>query len=50
MILKFDIQESIKGIWEKLGGWLDTLILNLPNFFIGDNRIYRLYFYSPIRR
>ncbi len=34
MILKFDIQESIKGIWEKLGGWLDTLILNLPNFLL----------------
>ncbi len=34
MLLKFDIQESIKGIWEKLGGWLDKLILGLPNFIL----------------
>ncbi|MDR5590599.1 mechanosensitive ion channel family protein [Christiangramia sp. SM2212] len=30
----FDLQESIKGIWDKLGGWLDSLILNLPNFLL----------------
>lgn len=34
MLLKFDIQESIKGIWDKLGGWLDKLILGLPNFIL----------------
>lgn len=31
---EFNIQDSIKGIWEKLGGWLDSLILNLPNFLL----------------
>lgn len=31
---EFDIQDSVKGIWDKLGGWLDSLILNLPNFLL----------------
>ncbi len=31
---EFDIQNSVKGIWDKLGGWLDSLILNLPNFLL----------------
>ncbi len=31
---EFNIQDSIKGIWDKLGGWLDSLILNLPNFIL----------------
>ena len=31
---EFNIQDSIQGIWEKLGGWLDSLILNLPNFLL----------------
>ena len=30
----FNFQESIKGIGDKLGGWLDSLILNLPNFLL----------------
>ncbi|MCH4823775.1 mechanosensitive ion channel family protein [Gramella lutea] len=30
----FNIQDSIRGIWDKLGGWLDSLILNLPNFLL----------------
>ena len=30
----FNLQDSIKGIWDKLGGWLDSLILNLPNFLL----------------
>ncbi len=31
---EFDVQESINGIGSKLGGWLDSLILNLPNFLL----------------
>ncbi|MCG9970065.1 mechanosensitive ion channel family protein [Christiangramia crocea] len=31
---EFNFQDSIKGISEKLGGWLDSLILNLPNFLL----------------
>jgi len=30
----FDIQESIGGIWDKLEGWMDTIILGLPNFLL----------------
>lgn len=30
----FNVQDSIQGIWDKLGGWLDSLILNLPNFLL----------------
>lgn len=31
---KFDIQNSVQGIWEKLGEWLDSMILGLPNFIL----------------
>lgn len=30
----FNIQESISGIWDKLEGWMDTIILGLPNFLL----------------
>ncbi len=30
----FNIQDSLNGITEKLGGWLDSLVLNLPNFLL----------------
>ncbi|MEG9326609.1 small conductance mechanosensitive channel [Salinimicrobium catena] len=30
----FDINDSIEGIWEKLGEWTDSLILSLPNFIL----------------
>ena len=31
---QFDIQKSIGGIWDKMDGWLDSIILNLPNFVL----------------
>lgn len=31
---KFNIQKSIGGIWDKMDGWLDSIILNLPNFVL----------------
>ena len=31
---EFNLQESVKGIWDKLEGWLDTIILGLPNFLL----------------
>ena len=34
MFKNFDLNESIKGIWDKMGSWLDSLILNLPNFIL----------------
>jgi len=30
----FNFQDSIKGIWDKLEGWMDTIILGLPNFLL----------------
>ena len=30
----FNIQDSIEGIWQKLGEWTDSLILSLPNFIL----------------
>ncbi|MCC8358784.1 mechanosensitive ion channel family protein [Salinimicrobium sediminilitoris] len=34
MAKRFDIQDSVEGIWEKLGEWLDSIILGLPNFIL----------------
>ncbi|WP_029036000.1 mechanosensitive ion channel family protein [Salinimicrobium xinjiangense] len=31
---EFNINDSIEGVWEKLGEWLDSLILGLPNFLL----------------
>ncbi|MCM4157135.1 mechanosensitive ion channel family protein [Gramella sp. AN32] len=30
----FNIEDSIRGIWDKLGNWLDAAILGLPNFIL----------------
>ena len=34
MFKEFNLNESIKGIWDKMASWLDSLILNLPNFLL----------------
>lgn len=34
MFEEFNFNESINGISKKLAGWLDSLILNLPNFIL----------------
>ena len=31
---KFSINDSISNLWDKLDGWLDALILKLPNFVV----------------
>ena len=31
---EFNIQDSINRVWEKLAEWLDSIILNLPNFIL----------------
>lgn len=31
---EFNINDSIEGIWVKLGEWMDSLILGLPNFLL----------------
>ena len=30
----FNINDSVEGIWRKLGEWTDSLILSLPNFIL----------------
>jgi small conductance mechanosensitive channel len=30
----FSVNDAIADLWEKLGGWLDALILKLPNFAV----------------
>ena len=30
----FNLHDSVEGIWEKLGEWMDSLILSLPNFIL----------------
>ncbi|RKS50622.1 small conductance mechanosensitive channel [Gillisia mitskevichiae] len=34
MFNDFNLNDSIRGIWDKMGSWLDSLILNLPNFVL----------------
>lgn len=34
MFQDYNVNESIKGVWNKLAAWLDSLILNLPNFIL----------------
>jgi len=34
MFEKFDFNKSIRGIWDKLAEWLDSIILNFPNFVL----------------
>lgn len=34
MFIKFNFNDSVRGIWDKLSNWLDALILNLPNFIL----------------
>ncbi len=34
MFKDFNLNESIKGIWDKMATWLDSIILNLPNFLL----------------
>ncbi|CAM3416158.1 mechanosensitive ion channel family protein [Aequorivita lipolytica] len=31
---KFSVHDSITGLWDKLDGWLDAIILKLPNFAV----------------
>tara|TARA_R110002020_G_scaffold9874_15_gene38448 strand:+ start:7116 stop:8006 length:891 start_codon:yes stop_codon:yes gene_type:complete len=34
MSQKFSINDSISNLWDKLDGWLDAIILKLPNFAV----------------
>lgn len=34
MQANFSVEESVSSLWDKLGGWLDAIILKLPNFIM----------------
>ncbi len=34
MSVKFSVNDSISNLWDKLDGWLDAIILKLPNFAV----------------
>ncbi|MGB7785647.1 MAG: mechanosensitive ion channel family protein [Salinimicrobium sp.] len=34
MAESFNLHDSVQGIWDKLGEWMDSLILSLPNFIL----------------
>ncbi|RMB60872.1 mechanosensitive ion channel family protein [Dokdonia sinensis] len=40
----FEVQDAIGKLWEKLGGWLDAVILKLPNFILAIILLIIFYF------
>ncbi len=30
----FNLSDSIKGLWDKMADWVDSIVLNLPNFIL----------------
>ncbi len=40
----FSVQDAIGKLWEKLGGWLDAIILKLPNFILAIILLIIFYF------
>lgn len=41
---KFTVHDSISGLWDKLDGWLDAIILKLPNFAVAVIVVIIFYF------
>ncbi|KXO00179.1 mechanosensitive ion channel protein MscS [Aequorivita aquimaris] len=44
MSQKFSINDSISNLWDKLDGWLDAIILKLPNFALAILVMVAFYF------
>jgi small conductance mechanosensitive channel len=40
----FSVDDAISGLWDKLDGWLDAIILKLPNFIIAILVVILFYF------
>lgn len=49
-IFGYDTQEVINKITEKLSGWLDILILNLPNFLLALILVFSTFFIARVLR
>ena len=41
---KFSVEDSISKLWEKLDGWMDAVILKLPNFVLAALTMLLFYF------
>ncbi|MBU2949377.1 mechanosensitive ion channel [Tamlana agarivorans] len=41
---KFKISEAINKLWDKLDGWMDAIILRLPNFILAILIMFAFYF------
>ncbi|MAO09754.1 MAG: mechanosensitive ion channel protein MscS [Flavobacteriaceae bacterium] len=44
----FSVNDAITGLWDKLGGWLDAIILKLPNFAVAILVMVVFYFLAKI--
>ena len=44
----FSVNDAITGLWDKLGGWLDAIILKLPNFAVAILVMVIFYFLARI--
>jgi len=44
----FSINDAISGLWDKLGGWLDAIILKLPNFIVAILVLVIFYFLAKM--
>lgn len=40
----FSIEDSVNKLWDKLDGWMDALILKLPNFIMAIIVMFLFYF------
>ena len=41
---KFSLENTIGKLWDKLDGWLDAIILKLPNFILAIVILIMFYF------
>ena len=41
---KFSLEDTIGKLWDKLDGWLDTIILKMPNFILAILVVFLFYF------
>ncbi|RFN58088.1 mechanosensitive ion channel family protein [Marixanthomonas ophiurae] len=44
----FSINDAVSSLWDKLGGWLDAIILKLPNFIVAILVMVVFYFLAKI--
>lgn len=47
---KFSINDAISSLWDKLDGWLDSIILKLPNFIVAILVMLFFYFLAKLLR